>query len=549
MSWELIPSDISITDAQISSNEITDIRAISRLSLEGGEQSAQATLLNSTVNNIVAHPILLPRFLKEGGLGTDMYDRENRKTIALMAECRTNQQTGLCDPIAELPSSTFTIQPKDNLRFRVPAMFNIARADGLPIIDNDFYPENACANINELTELVISPPSLGSFEYQVQQWYKEYLKSILLASAYKDEKTGDVLLRIKHLLLGNETAAGVFIHPQIYAHYMSQVKQLMQEIVLENKLKTTPKMMFGNWSNPHYLRSCLAPYFDIFETEMNKLSSQVQDMPSQKCLFESSSVDLYFNFEDYPEEHDTDVYWYKKRVSEMCPATEFLVKETGFSFDIYSESRHYNPQTQMRECLPYSPCLSDANHPADEQALDSRMVSSATKINDHLRSMGFTNIAWFNHTRFGGEHGDVIVDVKPNEATGKIENTRLGSFIKTLDVPQYPNKADCSVLDFQVYHGKVGELPIVKWSTDCGNNASVQVKTTISSEVLLEGCDLDKALWDGNKSGSRSVSFMLGGYGNACPNVDSAVFWVELRHPKSDELLFRTNFKSATYRH
>ncbi|MET1256363.1 hypothetical protein [Aliikangiella maris] len=574
LTWELIPENY-LPSPKINGQE-GSLVMLSRLSQQDGEQSAAKTLSRLTVDNIVAHPILLPEANKMVLSEYDMYGRKNRRSIALMGPCRIESSSGQCQINPEAEPSDFTIHPKDNFRYRVPAMFNIQRADLQSVVDNDFYPDyqaSACEVMTQLTELRFFPLQSGTFEYQVAQWYKSYLASVLAASEYYDEQSGEIHLRIRYLLLGNETAAGVFIHPQIYARYLSTVKKMLHEIILEKNYRTIPKIVFGNWSNPYFVgtKNCLKPYFDQFKSEMAVIANEPQNLKQQavrvddlelqyqslgtdaanqldgygQCLFEASSLDLYYSSSNVSI-YDPYIYWYKNEVNQMCPGVEYFIKETGFSFAFYSESRHYNPQTQLHECHTDAPCLHDVNLPADNVAVDSRLSLTAVNINQHLRDMGFTRIAWFNHMRFGGEHGDVIVDDKIRTGHNAIENTRLGQALTQLDVPQFPDRANCDILTFSIKNRQAGELPILKWITNCDNSTSVQVKTTISAQVP-ENCDVSRALWDGNKSGERDISFMQGGYGENCPPVDEAVFWIELRVPHTNELLFRSHYQTANY--
>ena len=103
----------------------------------------------------------------------------------------------------------------------------------------------------------------------------------------------------------------------------------------------------------------------------------------------------------------------------------------------------------------------------------------------------------------------------------------------------------CDIQQFDVTNRAQGELPIISWDTDCeGTGISVQVKTSTLGNVP-SGCELDRALWDGNKSGSREATYMAGGYFNNCPAVSDATFWVELWDGQN--LIRRTDYKNAHY--
>ena len=109
-----------------------------------------------------------------------------------------------------------------------------------------------------------------------------------------------------------------------------------------------------------------------------------------------------------------------------------------------------------------------------------------------------------------------------------------------------PPPLPCQLTSFSVSN-QAGLLPVVSWSTTCleSHQVSVEVRTTTLSQNLPMDCRLDNALWDGHKNGSRTVDFMLGGYGNNCPSVGAASFWVELWD--NTQLLQRSNYSTATY--
>ncbi len=92
--------------------------------------------------------------------------------------------------------------------------------------------------------------------------------------------------------------------------------------------------------------------------------------------------------------------------------------------------------------------------------------------------------------------------------------------------------ASCGIEYFSVQNSStIGMLPRVYWQTNCGNEVSVQVRTTtIDPANLSSECAAYRSLWDGSKSGNRTVDFMVGGYGpnHNCPRIRRAEFIIEL---------------------
>ncbi|MET1256360.1 hypothetical protein [Aliikangiella maris] len=119
-----------------------------------------------------------------------------------------------------------------------------------------------------------------------------------------------------------------------------------------------------------------------------------------------------------------------------------------------------------------------------------------------------------------------------------IETYQSGLLIRKSDFKAFTYDPDsgtppvCEIQSFSVQNSAtIGMLPRVYWQTNCGNNVSVQVRTTtIDPANLSNQCAAYKALWDGNKSGNRTVDYMVGGYGpnHNCPRVRRAEFIIEL---------------------
>lgn len=111
-----------------------------------------------------------------------------------------------------------------------------------------------------------------------------------------------------------------------------------------------------------------------------------------------------------------------------------------------------------------------------------------------------------------------------------------------------PPPLPCEILDFAIVNRAPGVLPFISWSTSCPDPGPVSVQVKVTTGVATPAvCALDAALWDGNKNGAREPSFMAGGYGNNCPPVALAYFWVELRDDNSDQLLQRSAFETALF--
>ncbi|MCG8456024.1 MAG: hypothetical protein MI919_07060, partial [Holophagales bacterium] len=105
----------------------------------------------------------------------------------------------------------------------------------------------------------------------------------------------------------------------------------------------------------------------------------------------------------------------------------------------------------------------------------------------------------------------------------------LATYSEPADLPC--RITSCSVTSYPT----PGQLPLISWATNCPDPGpvSVQVKTTTGGGTPTD-CRLYAALWDGNKSGSRTADYMAGGYSPdaqpwiTCPAVSSAWFWIEL---------------------
>ncbi|MCJ8274430.1 MAG: hypothetical protein MJK04_34165, partial [Psychrosphaera sp.] len=144
---------------------------------------------------------------------------------------------------------------------------------------------------------------------------------------------------------------------------------------------------------------------------------------------------------------------------------------------------------------------------------------------------------------------DVWIDLLSPTGLNIVEDRAAIDISYAGELSTVPTPVTCSINGFSVVNSTtVGELPQVAWQTDCGNDVSVQVKTTTTDYDLPTACRITNGLWDGNKSGGRPVDYMAGGYGTSsnCPEVNSANFWVELRDT-NDVLLAQSATRAATY--
>lgn len=379
---------------------------LSTLDSDPTNPSSAETLDLLTSDNIVAHPIALPEALASGDFGDDSYGFTDRRTLALIGpSCTDRDGDGQCTENDLM--GTFDVNPRNHYRLRVPAMFNVQRADGLPLTDADLFP----TSLGSYVDLVFSPLQSGSFEHFVRQQYKEYIRSIILASL------DGTVSKIEYWLLGNEPVTGVFIHPDIYAQNMRLLSAILSEIQMEMSWASFGKnVVLGNFIAPALATTELETWLDALHAELGS-----------NCVYQSSSLDLYLtNREDpYNSNQNTNyrrmiegVEWFFDEVNAHCPGTEFFIKETGLSsadFDTCSND-------------PNRQCLADAGAHADTVPLNVDAQEEILTLLSVLHQLGFTHIAWFNHFEVSANHIDIL-----DFDGGSQYETRLGAYLGGLD--------------------------------------------------------------------------------------------------------------------
>ena len=378
---------------------------VSSLHSDLSNPSSAETLDLLDSENIVAHPIALPEALTSQDFGTDSFGLTNRRTLALIGpNCTDRNGDGQCTE-ADL-MQTFDVNPRNHYRLRVPAIFNVQRADGQPLTDADLYPTSTSA----YTDLVFSPLQSGTFEHFVRQQYKDYIRSTLYASL------DGTVSKIQYWLIGNEPVTGVFIHPDIYAQNMRELSAILNELQTEMAWATfSKKIVLGNFIAPAAAPAALETWLDALHAELGS-----------SCVYQASSLDLYLlNREDPYNSTDTRNYagmidgveWFFDEVTAHCPGTEFFIKETGLNsadFDNCSGD-------------PSRQCLADAGAHADSTPLHPKAQEEILTLLSVLHQLGFTHIAWFNHFEVAAQH----IDILDFDGGGQYE-TRLGAYLHGL---------------------------------------------------------------------------------------------------------------------